>query len=359
MTTNPNTPSVFAKVIGRSLLQAKGLLDSAVKDSTTPFGTPDMLTPRFEELRYGWTHYGLFFANLPEPHRYLNIMILLGAPSALAFDQDFLYKTNPRQSATLFSGTAASEGSLLKAYVIGEDCIANPDGSDLTLGTELKISGKYPKLHIHGEYQGVVIDFLVQVTDQVSWFIKNVVYDHLSLLATYQGTISHAGQTIETSGLCTYEYARSFGMYNVFNKPIAEAYKIPLNFFTYQVINLDEDTQILLTKADILNQPAAYTMHVRHLNGEPEVYTDVLFEVAEYQQPVIGLDGHATRLPQTLRWLVKDAGKTLLDITGDVDTEFRFGHGRGYAGSYRFSGEYQGQPALGRGYIEYVDIKID
>lgn len=359
MTTNTNTPSIFAKVIGRSLLQAKGLMDTAVRDSTKPFTTPELMTPRFDESRYGWTHYGLFFADLPEPHRYLNIMILLGAPSALAFDQDFLYKTTPRQSATFFSGTAATQGSLLKAYVIGEDCLANPDGSDLSLGTELKISGKYPSLHLQGEYQGLEIDFKVQVTDQVSWFIKNVVYDHLSLLATYQGSISLAGQTIETSGLCTYEYARCFGMYSVFNKPIAEAYKIPLNFFTYQVINLNENTQILLTKADILNQPAAYTVHIRHLNGKPEVYTDVLFEVTEYQQPTTGLDGHATRLPQTLRWLVKDHGNILLDITGEVDTEYRFGHGRGYAGSYRFIGEYREQAAQGRGYIEYVDIKID
>ena len=184
-------------------------------------------------------------------------------------------------------------------------------------------------------------------------------YDHLSLLAQYKGTISCQGQTIDTRGLCTYEYARSFGLYALTSKPITDAYKIPLNFFTYQVINLNENTQILLTKADILNQPAAYTAHIRHLNGKPEVYTEVEFKVTTFQpEPTIGLDGNATSLPQTLSWLVKHLGKVLLSIEGEIDTDFRFGHGRGYAGSYRFTGQYKAQAVSGRGYIEYVDIKI-
>lgn len=359
MTVHVNKPSTLAKAIGYSLLQSKSLLDTAVFASTKPFSSPEIMTPRFNESRYSWTHYGLFFANLPEPHRYLNIMILLGAPSALAFDQDFLYKTSPRQSATFFSGTAATEQSLLKAYVINQDCHANADGSDLTLGTELKISGKYPHLHLYGEYEGLVIDFEVRVTDQVSWFIKNVAYDHLSLLAQYKGIIGYKGNKIGTEGLCTYEYARSFGLYALVDKPLSDTYKIPLNFFTYQVINLNENTQILLTKADILNKPAAYTAHIRHLNGKPEVYTEVEFKVTTFQpQVTIGLDGNATRLPQTLTWLVKDKGQILLSIAAEVDTKFRFGHGRGYAGSYRFSGEYKAELIHGRGYIEYVDIRV-
>lgn len=50
----------------------------------------------------------------------------------------------------------------------------------------------------------------------------------------------------------------------------------------YQLINLDHNRQILPTKADILKQPVAYTVHIRYLNGMPEVYTDMLFAVSEY-----------------------------------------------------------------------------
>jgi hypothetical protein len=71
------------------------------------------------------------------------------------------------------------------------------------------------------------------------------------------------------------------GMYNVFNKSIVEAYKMPLKT-PYQLINLDHNTQILPTKADILKHPAAYTVHIRYLNGMPKAYTDVLFAVSEY-----------------------------------------------------------------------------
>ena len=68
---------------------------------------PEIIRPRTEEKFYTWTHYGIFFPLLPEPHRYLNIMILLGTPGALAFDHDDITLGDPRQTATLFSSTAA------------------------------------------------------------------------------------------------------------------------------------------------------------------------------------------------------------------------------------------------------------
>ena len=53
--------------------------------------------------------------------------------------------------------------------------------------------------------------------------------------------------------------------------------------FTYQIINLNEATQLLLTKADIAGQTAAYTLHIRHLDQPAEIYTDVSFDIISHQ----------------------------------------------------------------------------
>ena len=87
-----NKLSVISKFLGHSLLNLKPLLDSSVQNSVLTFLDDDIIRPRLNEQYYSWTHYGIFIPNLPEPHRYLNITLLLGTPSALAFDHDQLIK---------------------------------------------------------------------------------------------------------------------------------------------------------------------------------------------------------------------------------------------------------------------------
>ncbi|WP_407640790.1 DUF6670 family protein [Aquirhabdus parva] len=40
-----------------------------------------------------------------------------------------------------------------------------------------------------------------------------------------------------------------------------------------------------------------------------------------------------------------------------IDAEWRYGHGRGYASCYRFTGEFNGKSFDGQGYIEYIDCE--
>ncbi|MEQ1067100.1 DUF6670 family protein [Acinetobacter sp. XH1741] len=351
--------SILSKCMGGALIGLKPIADSASSGSVAPFKNPQIMIPRFNDNWYCWSHFGLFFSDLPEPHRFLNIMILFGTPGAMAFDHDYLVKNDsPRTTATLFSGTAACSDFLLKGYIINEECHANADGSDITFGQELKIEGKYPHVKLIGNYAGLDIDIQVDITDQVSYFTKSFIYDHLSLLATYEGRIIFNGQETPVKGLCTYEYARAFGLYSLKNRPIDYRHKIPLNFFTYQILKIDQDIQVLLTKAEILGVPVCYCIHVRRLNQSSEYYDDVKFEVLEYyEQEKVGLNGGSTKVPKKLSWIAKDKqGNVLLSILGDADTEYHYGHGVGYSTCYKFHGEFENRPIEGRCYMEYVDI---
>lgn len=351
--------SIGSKVLGQSLLLAQSVIDKAEKYSTLPFSQSHIIQSRVDEKYYSWTHYGIFFPLLPEPHRYLNIMILLGTPGALAFDHDDIIHGNPRKTATFFSSTAAVEKALLKAYIIPEDTKINEDGNLIELGQEISIQGKFPKIHINGHYEGLDFDFDIDVTSHVSWFIKTPIYDHFSLLAKFKGFLTSQAEHIESEGLCTYEYARAVGAHSIANKLIPDAYKLPLDFFTYQIINLNETTQLLLTKADIAGQTAAYTLHIRYLDRPAEVYTDVSFDIISHQvDDYISPTGQKMRLPKFFSWIARNEAKQIiLNIQAEIDCPLRYGHGRGYASSYIFTGNYFGNEVQGRGYIEYIDIE--
>ena len=355
-----NKLSVISKFLGHSLLNLKPLLDSSVQNSVLTFLDDDIIRPRLNEQYYSWTHYGIFIPNLPEPHRYLNITLLLGTPSALAFDHDQLIKDkkSPRHTATFFSSTAATTDSFLKAYDFDGECEFTENGDLIRLGNDLKIYGELPYIKLKGQYLGLYFDFDLDVTRHVSWFLKNPIYDHFSLLSKISGTLTDTTKTYEIQDLCTYEYARSTGMHSVYSKLLPEHYKIPLDFFTYQIINVNKNTQILLTKADILGKAATYTAHIRHLNKQAEVYTDVEFKILNYNdKPQISPYGEAMKIPKIFQWIVKDNSVEIINILADCDTTFQYGHGRGYATSYRYKGVLKSENIKGIAYMEYINLQ--
>ena len=76
-----------------------------------------------------------------------------------------------------------------------------------------------------------------------------------------RGRFSADTGTVERSGLCTYQYARAVDL------------PMPLLFFTYQVLNVAGDTQVLLCEVlGPLGLPMQRTVYVRHRDGEAGVH---------------------------------------------------------------------------------------
>lgn len=249
--------------------------------------------------------------------------------------------------------------ALLKAYDIPTACELTEDNKTIRLADDICITGQFPHFRIQGNYLDLDYDLNLDVSDHVSWFLKNPVYDHFSLLAKFDGELKYQKKTQKVADLCTYEYARSFGLHTL--KPdtlIPFQHKIPLDFFTYQIINLDEKTQFLLTKADINGKSATYTLHIRHTDHPAEVYTDVIFSVTKHQaRPQYAPSGHTMTVPDTFTWQAKDTeGNIILELNATVDSPYDYGHGKGYVSHYKFIGTYQNQLIQGRGYMEYIDL---
>ncbi|WP_231748278.1 DUF6670 family protein [Burkholderia sp. ABCPW 14] len=350
--------SALARIVVAALLPK---IDRAADASTRPFGAPDMLVPHVREKRYGLTHYGVFFPSLPEPHRYCNVMTLLGATGSLAFDNDYLVDGDPRDVATVLSSTAADDAHHYRAYSIGRECVVQRADTVVAFGDDLTIAGAYPRYTVKADYAHFGMDVAIDCTDIVSWFVHNVAYDHLSLLAKCSGTIRHGDRTTPIDTLCTFEYARMTTPQAWFAQPLSERWKLPLDFFTYQIVNLDDGVQLLLTEVRVLGEKAFKGVHLRALDGTAEIHErGVAFVIDEYRQELAtSPDGKRMRLPHRLSWTARDgAGRPWLDLHGTIDSPWRFGHGRGYVASYRFEGSVKGRAHSGRGYIEYVDCEV-
>jgi len=348
----------FSTLLSRAVLG--GLLplaDRRLEASRQPYdGTPEPV-PHADSRLWAWTHFGVFVPLLPEPHRYLNTMTLIGATGAELFDNDPMVGDDAREFATVLSSTAQGDEHHYRGYDFAE-CAFEADGSSLAWGDHLTIEVALPVVRVAGRYESFEVDLELAVTDRVSYFIRSPIYQHFSLLAPFTGTIRDARGETAVSGLGTFEYARALGHQSLSSKALPVPAKLPLDFFTYQVIQLDERTQLLLTEVTARGSIACRLAHVRTTDGPSEVHDDVTFEVVSWDEPRTDPWGRTMPVPAELRWRVRDAaGDLLLDLEGKLDAPWRFGHGRGYVSAYSYAGHFRGRPVEGSAYIEWVDVR--
>ena len=348
--------SLLQSTIKMLVNRAYPLLDGTPVQDGKSFPQGYALKPYHQSKRIGWSHYGVMIPDLPAPHQFFSIMSVIGTPGALAFDADHALKASPRGNATAVMGTAATHPQQFAGYSIAQECQLAEDGSHIQFGNNIVITGQYPHYQVVARAPDFELDIQINNTDKVSWFVKTPLYDHLSLLSSYQGTVTYKGDVQQIAGLCTFEHAACISPYLLRDKPIPAHLKVPLDFFTYQIINLDENTQLLLNDTRLNDIKIVSKAFLRGRNQYNQSYA-AEFEVLTYQpQPAIAPDGVAMRLPQTFRWLIKKAdGSILMTINGRVDTPFTYGLGTGYVGAYHYDGQYGDKAIQGRGYIEYID----
>lgn len=332
------------------------VLDTAETSSRRPFAEPSIMVPNADSKRHGWTHYGVMIPDLPEPHRFFSAMSLIGATGSLAFDNDFALADQPRRNASVVVGTAASHPAHFGNYSIGRDFRSTPDGSLVQFGDDLSITGRYPDYHLTGRFGGVEADLRLTNTDKVTWFVRNPVYKHLSLLTEYRGTFSTDSATTDVAGLCAFEYGACPSPYQLRSTPLPASLKAPLDLFVYQIINLGPDDQVLLSRHCIGGKPFITTaLHrSRHSYGRSLGHAE--FRVEKYHPtPEETPYGIPMRLPAVTRFTARDETGAVLDVRAEMDTTFTFGLGSGFVTGFRHETTWRGEKITGRGYQEYID----
>ncbi len=312
-------------------------------DPATPFHPP--------RGRYVTVHYGLMLPNLPAPLNFLDVITCIGQPDIKLWRNDHLIETTAADTANLLIGTGVTFPEQFRGYQVARDLELAPDSSVVRFGDDFVLEGRYPDFTVTYRNPAFDVDLRVRATDKIAHFVKmrGGLYDHWSLLCEYEGTIRNGDSTIELSGLNTLEYARGVKV------------NLPFTFFTYQIINIDEETQVLMVETrGPGGLPLQQAIYVRSLTDHGGVYEKGFrFEIerleAEPRQTPNGLSMH---LAKEFTWRVNDErGGELIEINGVTNDDYVYGMAGGYVGSYQYTGRFRGEPITGTAYIEHVGTR--
>jgi hypothetical protein len=295
---------------------------------------------------------------LPEPHRAFGVMSILGTPGVRIFANDRLITTTPNDTAYVVSATSSMSREQFRAYRMGEECSFAADGSLLRFGDELTIEGSHPAFTVHRRHSEVEVRLDITATDTVTHFVRlGSIYRHWSVLCRARGRIEHIGGTTDVEGLCTLEYATGFGPHGVVDRRLPARLTLPGRFFTYHVLNVDDETQLLFTYVlGPAGIPVQRAVHVRSLRHGAATYRGGhRWDVTEYEPgPRVTPDGRTMRLPRRFTWRVDGAAA---EIHGTTAGDWIYGLGAGFVGTYDYEGTFRGRAISGHAYIEYIDCR--
>jgi hypothetical protein len=297
---------------------------------------------------------------LPEPHRAFGVMSIVGTPGVRIFANDRLITSTPNDTAYVVSATSSMTHAQFRAYSMATDCDFAADGSHLRFGDDVTITGRHPSFTVHRSHPEVDVRLDITATDTITRFVRlGRVYSHWSLLCRARGVITDAAGSTDIAGLCTLEYAAGVGLHSVLDRRLPGSITLPGRFFTYHVLNVDDETQLLFTYVfGPAGIPVQRAVHVRSLSTGAATYRrSHSFAVDEYEtEPRITPDGRSMRLPRRFTWRVGTDTQPI-EVRGTTTGDFAYGLGAGYVGTYDYEGTFAGRTIRGHAYMEYIDCR--
>ena len=309
--------------------------------------------------QFASTHYGIMIPDLPEPFRYLSYASVIGDVGAkITHLPKSISGLSPENTATLVHGTALStDEEAFRIYNIQDEIVFHQKPFKVEFGREsflAEIEGSY---HLVSERDDLQVDLWLTPTPAITWFAHSMLYQHFSVLMQYEGHLTQHGKRVEVKGLCTLEHWKAVSS-SMLPSPIKPTTGlVPLDSFSYQVINIDDESQLVLAYIGFAGEPTYTAVSYRHIDGTSIQYDgEVAFQVIALKpDPKITPDGFEMEVPQSFRWIAHHQGEKVLDILAVADTEYCYGLAAGYVSSYQWSGLLNGTERKGRGYVEYID----
>jgi hypothetical protein len=297
--------------------------------------------------RWGIAHYGIMVPNLPEPFSFFDAIVVLGTARAPIFGQRSLAAGDPDNSAWILTGSAVTPNGFAQ-YSITDQRDLSADGAHLRFDDHLVINRTTREIALSATRPKASVQLTLNPTSAVSHFVHMPgLYDHWSVLCQAEGTFTAGRDSFTRKTLCTYEYARAVNL------------PLPLLFFTYQILNVDETTQVLMTEVlGPIGLPLHRTVYIRTVDGAATTHTHGYEHTVHEYSPdhLTTPDGHKMRMPKRFAWRIADHdGADLITVDGTTNDDFAYGLGAGYAGSYHYTGRFRGAPITGTGYIEWID----
>ncbi|MGW0017411.1 DUF6670 family protein [Rhodococcus sp. NPDC003382] len=293
-----------------------------------------------------WAHHGVMIGDLPAPHRFLSVMGIAGRPGPVVFDQPAA-PDRGGDSVTLVSTTAATTESGFTPLSIRRDCDLRPGTASFGEHLSMTVSASDVRVQRTWPADAVAVDLLLHPTGVITTFFAIPgLYRHSSRLCRYEGTLTDPDGTRTVTGLAALEYAHG----------VAVPARLPVRTFVYQVLSVDDDTQLLLTSVlgpgDV---PVLRTAFLRSATGTVETVRVGVRLRIDTAREVRTPDGRRMLLPGEFRWDIPGVGH----VDGHADGDWAYGLGAGYVGGIRFDGRWRGRRVAGSGYCEYIDRRSE
>lgn len=308
--------------------------------------------------KFACTHYGVMISDLPEPYRYLSYASVIGDPGiSIVNVSEKISPYGALDTATLVHGTAISnQKEAFRVYSAEKDLKFQQSPFRVDYAEDSSLYEEDGVYRLVTNLDDLKVDLTLTPTDALTWFAYSSLYEHFSILMRYTGTLTQQGKTVEVSGLCTLEHCKASSVSKLPKGLGLQHLHLPLTSFSYQVINLNDEEQLVLAFVGFAGEPAYTAVSYRHVNGTSIQYEQAVFEVVALKtESLMTPDGYAMEVPQSFRWVAHHAGEKVLEILAVVDTPYCYGLAAGYVTSYQWTGEFNGKKAEGRGYLEFID----
>jgi len=353
-------PSGISEKIHHKIAKVSSTLFGAVKpERQQQLPREYELSPHVSYKRYGSTHYGVMIPDLPEPFRYLSWASVIGYVGFTITDMEYQMSSRGKgDTASLVHGTALSTTQeAYKTYSVQDDIKFTQNPFAVNFDDQSILYEDGDEYFLVTNREDLQVEIRLKPTKAISWFAHGAIYKHFSVLMEYEGTLFQKGERTKIQGLCTLESWKAIATSMLKNKWLVDHVQLPVKIFTYQVINIDSEQQLLLAMICYESQPILTSVYYRHVDGTSIQYNgDIVFEVTKTKEDKeLTPDGYKMQVPDQFRWIAYHNNKKMLEINASVDTPYCFGLAAGYVTSYAWEGEFDSLKMKGRGYMEYID----
>lgn len=300
--------------------------------------------------QYKFIYFGAILPNLPAPLHYFNFIGIMGAAHAPMLRNESALQTHAIDTATVLCSSSPHMVGQLHSYAMVQDCIFSK--GLLQFSSKEQVLGNLPNLVIQREDSELSCQLSLHTTSQVNYFnkMRMGLAEHWSTRCFCEGSIVYKEQKFKISQYGVFEFARA----------IQFPY-LPLAFFTYQIIQLNNGDQLLLAQTrDSFNRIVQSRIYLKYAQVERiELFDEgVQFKVHRVYPKAITPNGQAMYLPREFEWHYQSKQGEIIQVQAQSRGDFKFGLAAGYVGSFKYQIKINSREEYGEaGYCEYVDCR--
>lgn len=290
----------------------------------------------------------LILPNLPEPFHYLNFISLIGQPRIPICYNASAITTTAIDTATVLVTSGLSTIGHLKSYSAKEQCQLEQDRYQFLDVDQIQVD--FPNYY----FKRIDEELSCQLTVNIRAEIENHsalhwgVGDYWYARCQCEGEITYKKQKYQIEAQGILKHARA--IYLPF---------IAFHFFTYQVIQVNANLQIILSELRNQWNNIVFSRIEIQSNEQKSILYDhqVVLDITRVYPKVQTPNGCEMYLAREFIWQYQEKNQIIFQLKAQSRGDYKFGLGAGYVGSFNYELIWNNENHKGSGYCEYIDCR--